>query len=212
MRPTGVEPCTYRGVAKTFSDSIRPETGHNIRTITSVEVWSATVGRPRRGALSVGIRELLIKSLQIPAADMQTSEWEDVDAEDFFVTHSLGSYLSLVALDLDLLGPQDPELAEFRITPEQRQAADHFSEHTVGFYFLANQLALLQLARISASTEGDANPLRWNSDFTINRTLGLQARALLDAARFYRSRSADRRLECCKSTPTYRCAVNTLRW
>jgi hypothetical protein len=113
---------------------------------------------PMEEVLAAGIRELLIKSLQIPAADMQTSAREEFDAEDFFVTHSLGSYLSLVALDSDLLGPEDPELAEFRITPEQRQAADHFSEQTVGFYFLANQLALLQLARISASTEGDANP------------------------------------------------------
>lgn len=113
---------------------------------------------PMEEMLSAGIRELLIKSLQIPAADMQTPEWENVDAQDFFVTHSLGSYLSLLALDSDLLGPQDPELAEFRITPEQKQAADHFSENTVGFYFLANQLALLQLARVSASSEGDANP------------------------------------------------------
>lgn len=113
---------------------------------------------PMDEVLSAGIRELLIKSLQMPAADLQVSEWEDVDAEDFFVTHSLGSYLSLIALDSDLLGPEETELAAFRITPEQKQAADHFSEHTVGFYFLANQLALLQLARLSAGTGGDANP------------------------------------------------------
>jgi hypothetical protein len=76
----------------------------------------------------------------------------------FFVTHSLGSYLSLIALDADFLGPQDPELAEFQITSEERQAADYFSAHTEGFYFLANQIALLQLARVSASTGGGANP------------------------------------------------------
>jgi hypothetical protein len=107
--------------------------------------------------LSAGIRELLIKALQIPP-DIKASDWENAEAEDFFVTHSLGSYLSLVALDSELLGPQDPELAEFQITPEQRQAADHFSEHTVGFYFLANQLALLQLARIYPSAESEASP------------------------------------------------------
>lgn len=111
---------------------------------------------PMEDVLSAGIRELLIKALQIPATDTQTSD--QVETDDFFVTHSLGSYLSLVALDSDLLGPPDPELAEFRITPEQRKAADYFSAQTVGFYFLANQLALLQLARVSASSEGEANP------------------------------------------------------
>ena len=76
----------------------------------------------------------------------------------FFVTHSLGSYLSLIALDSDLLGPQDPELSNFQISAEQRQAADYFSAHTEGFYFLANQIALLQLARVSASAGSEANP------------------------------------------------------
>ena len=106
--------------------------------------------------ISAGIRELLIKSLQPPSTVKQTFDWGNVDAEDFFVTHSLGSYLSLVALDGDLLGPEDTDLPEFRITPEQKQAADYFSEHTVGFYFLANQLALLQLARVSTPARADA--------------------------------------------------------
>ena len=106
--------------------------------------------------ISAGIRELLIKSLQPPATSKRTFAWGGVDAEDFVVTHSLGSYLSLVALDGDLLGPEDTDLPEFRITPEQKQAADYFSEHTVGFYFLANQLALLQLARVSAAAQAGA--------------------------------------------------------
>jgi hypothetical protein len=57
-----------------------------------------------------------------------------------------------------LLGPQDPELSNFQITLEQRQAADYFSSHTAGFYFLANQIALLQLARVSAATNGYTGP------------------------------------------------------
>ena len=117
---------------------------------------------PMEEVLSAGIRELLIKSLQ-PSATMQTSE-AGADEEVFFVTHSLGSYLSLIALDDDFLGPQDPELSNFQITPEQRQAADYFSAHTEGFYFLANQIALLQLARVSASTSGDASPCPSASD------------------------------------------------
>ena len=70
----------------------------------------------------------------------------------------LGSYLSLVSLDADLLGEDDTDLPEFQITPKQRKAADYFSARTAGFYFMANQIALLQLARISGSTDGDVSP------------------------------------------------------
>src|SRR3974390_923021 len=113
---------------------------------------------PMEEVLSAGIRDLLIKSLHSYATNLHRAEEEDADAEVFFVTHSLGSYLSLIALNSDLLGPQDPELSNFQITPEQRQAADYFSAHTEGFYFLANQIALLQLARVSVATSGDTGP------------------------------------------------------
>src|SRR5215469_747075 len=113
---------------------------------------------PMEEVLSAGIRELLLKSLQSYATNQHTAENEDADAEVFFVTHSLGSYLSLIALNSDLLGSQDPGLSNFQITPEQRQAADYFSAHTAGFYFLANQIALLELARVSTATSGDAGP------------------------------------------------------
>src|SRR5271157_3193581 len=63
---------------------------------------------PMEEVLSAGIRELLIKSLQSYLTNTHTSAAED-DAEVFFVTHSLGSYLSLIALDADLLGPEDPD-------------------------------------------------------------------------------------------------------
>lgn len=112
---------------------------------------------PMEDVLSAGIRELLIKSLKPYVADTQTSGPED-DAEVFFVTHSLGSYLSLIALDSNLLGPDDPDLAGFRVTPEQTQAADYFSAHTAGFYFMANQIALLQLARIAPLAENSTRP------------------------------------------------------
>ena len=95
---------------------------------------------PMEEVLSAGIRELLVKSLQSSGADLHHLEAEDVEVEVFFVAHSLSSYLSLVALNSDLLGPQDRELSRFQITPEQREAADYFSAHTAGFYFLANQI------------------------------------------------------------------------
>jgi len=69
---------------------------------------------PMEEVLSAGIRELLIKSLESYAKNLQTSEGEDVDAEVFFVTHSLGSYLALIACNSDLLGPQGPELSNFQ--------------------------------------------------------------------------------------------------
>ena len=109
---------------------------------------------PMEDLLSAGIRELLIKSLQ-SAVEASTAPAK-VDAEVFFVTHSLGSYLSLIALDSDLLGSDNPDLSGFQMTPEQKQAADYFSAHTAEFYFLANQIALLQLAWVSSSTERDA--------------------------------------------------------
>lgn len=112
---------------------------------------------PMEDILSTGIRELLIKSLQSPVKDASTPPAK-FDAEVFFVTHSLGSYLSLIALDTDLLGSNNPDLSGFQMTPEQKQAADYFSAHTAEFYFLANQIALLQLAWVSSSTERDAGP------------------------------------------------------
>jgi hypothetical protein len=150
---------------------------------------------PMEEVLSAGIRELLIKSLQSYVTNAHTSAADD-DAEVFFVTHSLGSYLSLIALDADLLGPEDPDLSEFQITPEQRHATEYFSAHTAGFYFLANQIALLQLARVSGSTESDASPCPATGGeigSVAHRALALQTRALLEGASLRCSRAAD----CC---------------
>ena len=112
---------------------------------------------PMEDILSAGIRELLIKSLHSSVKDADTPAAKAND-EVFFVTHSLGSYLSLMALDTNLLGSDNPDLAGFQMTPEQKQAADYFSAHTAEFYFLANQIALLQLAWVSSSTEHDTGP------------------------------------------------------
>jgi hypothetical protein len=112
---------------------------------------------PMEDVLSAGIRELLIKSLQSDVRDADTPAAK-VDEEVFFVTHSLGSYLSLIALDTTFLGSDNPDLSGFHMTPEQKQAADYFSAHTAELYFLANQIALLQLAWVSTSTENDMGP------------------------------------------------------
>jgi len=59
----------------------------------------------------------------------------------------------LAAIDSDWLGPQNPALAEFSVSPEDRLTIDYFSAHATGFYFLANQLRLLELAGLSAPTQ-----------------------------------------------------------
>ncbi|HEV2400224.1 MAG TPA: hypothetical protein VGS27_25015 [Candidatus Sulfotelmatobacter sp.] len=112
---------------------------------------------PMEDVLSAGIRELLIRSLQPPVRNANTPA-TTVDGEVFFVTHSLGSYLALIALNTDLLGSDNPDLSGFQMTPEQKQAADYFSAHTAEFYFLANQIALLQLAWVSSPTGHHSDP------------------------------------------------------
>jgi hypothetical protein len=113
---------------------------------------------PMQEILSAGIRELLVKSLQSAGVNLQTAKAEDTGPQFFFVTHSLGSYLSLAALDSDLLGPQTPEVSQLKITSEEKNAADYFSAHTASFYFLANQIELLELAGISVSEQPVAIP------------------------------------------------------
>jgi hypothetical protein len=108
---------------------------------------------PVEEILTAGIRQLLVKSLEGAGVDLQTPKPEDAGPEFFFITHSLGSYLSLAALDSEWLGPQSPDLSEFAISPEEKNAVDYFSAHTAGFYFLANQVQLLELARVSAPNQ-----------------------------------------------------------
>jgi hypothetical protein len=51
------------------------------------------------------------------------------------------------------LGGESQDVPQFQITPEQKNAADYFSAHTAGFYFLANQIALLELSRVRATVQ-----------------------------------------------------------
>src|ERR1039458_5832214 len=113
---------------------------------------------PVQEILTAGIRQLLVKSLEAAGIDSKAAKPEDAGPEFYFITHSLGSYLSLAALDSDWLGPQIPGLAEFAISPAETNAVDYFSAHTAGFYFLANQVELLELARVSAPTQPPTNP------------------------------------------------------
>lgn len=108
---------------------------------------------PMEEILTSGIRQLLRKTIEGAGIDSRTVKAIDAGPDFFVITHSLGSYLALTAIDSDWLGPENPELAEFAISPEDKLITDYFSAHTTGFYFLANQLRLLELADLSATTE-----------------------------------------------------------
>lgn len=108
---------------------------------------------PMQEILTAGIRQLLTKTIEGAGVDSQTMRPGDAGPDFFVITHSLGSYLALAAIDSNLLGPQNPELAEFVMNPEDKLTIDYFSAHTTGFYFLANQLRLLELAGLSAPAQ-----------------------------------------------------------
>jgi hypothetical protein len=114
---------------------------------------------PMREILASAIRQMMVKTLESSGIDLGSTKPDASGPPIFFITHSLGSYLALDALDTGILGTHRPLLENFSITPKERIAVDYFSEHTVGFYFLANQVALLGLARLSLTpTAPDGTP------------------------------------------------------
>jgi hypothetical protein len=113
---------------------------------------------PTQQILFAGIRELLVQSLQADGVDLTTAKPGDTGPEYFFITHSLGSYLALATLDSQWMGHQNDVLPTFSLSPEQKTAADYFSAHTAGFFFLANQIELLELAHVGPADPTDNKP------------------------------------------------------
>ncbi len=105
--------------------------------------------------ITAGIRELMVQALS-GTVDLSTANPQDPGPEFFFITHSLGSYLSLAALDAEWLGSLRQAQPPFDVSAEQKSAADYLSAHTASFYFLANQIELLELARVSLSASDSA--------------------------------------------------------
>ncbi len=105
---------------------------------------------PIQKILIKGIRQLLQESLRESGVNPETANPTDAGPEFFFVTHSLGSFLGLIALDPDHPDPQLAEFPGFAMSTEEKAAADYFAAHTSSFYFLANQVSLIELARIYA--------------------------------------------------------------
>jgi len=94
---------------------------------------------PLHELLIEGIRQLLMKSV-VPDKDASNSEY-------IIITHSLGSFLIFSALNPQNDGPS--ELASN--TSERVQTFDYLMAHMSQVYFFANQVPLLELARLGGS-------------------------------------------------------------
>lgn len=105
---------------------------------------------PMQQIVTAGIRQLLRNTIAETGVDYKSLKPGQAGPDFFVVTHSLGSYLGLAAIDSDWLGHESSELSAFAMSADDRLAVDYFSAHTTGFYFLANQLRLLELAGLSA--------------------------------------------------------------
>ncbi|HUB18225.1 MAG TPA: hypothetical protein VL990_06300 [Acidobacteriaceae bacterium] len=113
---------------------------------------------PTQQILYAGIRELLVQSLQADGVDLSYVAPNDPGPEYYFITHSLGSYLALATLDAQSFGPQSGILPAFAVTQQQRTAIDYLSAHTASFFFLANQIELLELAHVGPVQPAASEP------------------------------------------------------
>jgi hypothetical protein len=123
---------------------------------------------PMQEILCAAIRQLLLQSLELPTVDPDGNPVlaSKDDVQVFFVTHSLGSFLALAAIDSEWGGAKAPELSAFQMSDDQKTASDFFAAHTEGLYFLANQIALLELAHLTPCKkwEGDCAGVDAGSD------------------------------------------------
>ena len=108
---------------------------------------------PIEQIVTAGIRQLLAASLSAEGVDAKMA---GPDEKIFFVTHSLGSYLSLAALDPESSESTGEPLAQFAPAEDGTNAASYVAARTVGFYFLANQIELLELARMAPASQAAA--------------------------------------------------------
>ena len=121
-----------------------------------------------------------------------------VDAEVFFVTHSLASYLSLIALDSAWLGSDNPDLSGFQMTPEQKQAADYFFGPHSRILFSGKSDCTSATDVVVQLDRTCCWPLRprVGKNLSLDQSrIGLQTRHLLDGAGFRCSYASDYCLE-----------------
>lgn len=144
--------------------------------------------------LSAGIRELLIKSLQSPFKDVSTPPAK-VDGEVFFVTHSLGSYLSLIALDYGIARLRQSGPLRFPNDPRTEGGSRLFFGPHGGILFSGKSDCITATGVGIQFDRACCWPLpisQWGKICPrINRALALRTRHLLDGARFRCAYAAD---------------------
>jgi hypothetical protein len=103
---------------------------------------------PLRSYILDGIRQLILKSVSdVPGGSGTDPERPRANQEFILVTHSLGSYLTLSALD-------DIDLTEKVAAEEQtRSDLNEILKRTSLVVFFANQLRLLELASLDGPSE-----------------------------------------------------------
>jgi hypothetical protein len=96
-----------------------------------------------------GIRQLVGRSVNVAADGSRGETVERAPNQEFvIVTHSLGSYLMLAALDIT-------EAEAAAATQTQKQRFEYILSRISTVYFFANQLRLLELANLDNSTSAN---------------------------------------------------------
>ena len=102
---------------------------------------------PMRPLLLEGIRQLVLKSVEVAADGSRGATVGAVPNQEFvIVSHSLGSYLIFSALDLDM---SEPDTSTMRAWKGE---FENILSRTSMVYFFANQLRLLELANLDVVT------------------------------------------------------------
>jgi hypothetical protein len=120
---------------------------------------------PMRQLLIDGIRQLLLKSVEAsgdaPAVTglLPSPAGGGTGTEYVVISHSLGSFLVLSALNLSGTNAPASTAAGSVDTKLMANTFDYVMQHTSQVYFFANQVPLLELAMLGGgtSTSGDAN-------------------------------------------------------
>jgi hypothetical protein len=108
------------------------------------------------------MRQLFVRCARFNPDGSQSDNWVKDKSQQFvLITHSLGSYLALSTLDLDLT----TQLAKTQMTP-----TEYIYEHTSLMYFFANQIPLLELSNIGFPPDGSGD----GSRVPANNTLSLK--------------------------------------
>jgi len=113
---------------------------------------------PLEKYLVEGTRQLLMKCVSTAAAttahlNTTTPTQQAADAEYISISHSLGSFLIFSALHLEYTPPTGSLDGS---DPKREEVFDYLLGHLSQAYFFANQIPLLELAKLGSAQDADA--------------------------------------------------------